>query len=212
MYVKLFLSIILCINIINLQGFIVNNRINNKLYKLQSVVTNEDHNWVVELIQNIFRALPDVLKPIKEPDQEHIIPNPPKYIKPDTAGHKKNSYYSSEDIIANFNRKYLSEPLTKPKQLIPILEELDELNLLESVDDHIHDKHFETLGNLAPDSLIKPFVDAEKYLIESLGKTFTPIDPEINKDKVVPSPKPFKKSLTLSKLKKELKKKYEYYK
>lgn len=112
--------------------------------------------------------------------------------------------------MKSFNEKYLGNlakdikphsQASAEKFLLPLLDELHDANLLDHIDDHLDSSQSSN-----------PLEKAEAYIVEAVEAAWSPLNPSINKNQVIPNAKPFKKSLKLSALRKVLRSNPEYFK
>jgi len=118
--------------------------------------------------------------------------------------HKANSNWRNDDIIKNFASKYIPEyrKSVKTARLLSRLEELDENELLESLDEY--------MNVLESKKHVDPLTASEMFIFESL-KDVTRNPGAEDRDKIVEKPKRFFKPLPGSALQKVLTKDPDYF-
>lgn len=146
-------------------------------------------------------------------EKEKVIPNPPKFVKADTAGHFKSQRgYHYDDLVKSFNDKYVSLNLKQkasnvqhhPGQLLPLLIELHEAGLEEKLE--------KELTNLYSTEDKNPLVSPPSYIYEALEVSMAPLKTKLDQEKVVHEPLRLRKPLKLSELRKVLASNPDYYK
>lgn len=121
----------------------------------------------------------------------------------------KSEHYFDEDIALEFKKRYLANPTESVQRsnkainvLLPLLDDIHRLNLTSTIEDYINKNQVE----YSLDS-------AESYIVEAIEAAMAPIDDQQNKPRPMSKePIKFVKPITLSKLRKILKKNPEYFK
>jgi len=123
-------------------------------FDLAGTLNNNDNtgseNLFDQLVRAIITALPCALSPSKPMDLSRVLPDPPRWAKATTAsGWKKLSKgqdgYHAQDVADDFAKKYLSssstyhseQPVKKAAKLSRLLADLDELELVDSIDEYM---------------------------------------------------------------------------
>lgn len=184
---------------------------------LRSTLNNEvQPSFEDSLIRVLFSSLAEVLTPSKTTmDPEKLVKNPPKFIKPGSATdfkkrHKHEDGWKVQDIVDSLKSKY---PIANQNRLVNILEDLEKMELLDSLDNHVTVKFQSDREISDSDIEITGFLkDTEKFVIEGVTTAFSPINHTPDKEKVVSNPRKFSKSLSLSQLRKVMKKNPDYFK
>ena len=135
-------------------------------------------------------------------DETKIRKNPPKFMKEHTIQafrkkHQSESLWAQQDLIDKLTAKYLPEATGKVK----ILFKGDEV--LVSYPDSLD----EAMGQFE----LNPIAAAERYVAEAVSTAVSPIDKEMDKEKVVKVENRWVKPVTISKLKKILDADPDYY-
>lgn len=160
--------------------------------------------------------------PSPEMNKDKLIDNPPRFFKPTSASkfrkaHSSDSAWKTQDIINEFNERYgigskgfhtlkeqqtsaakiaqstLEKMVLNEKQaLVELLDELEEMDLIDNVDEHLNNSPSLTSAE-------------ERYIADATITAFTKLDKPINRAKVVQNPKRFVKAMTLKDIKKKLK-------
>ena len=118
--------------------------------------------------------------------------------------HKANSNWRNDDIIKNFASKYIPEyrKSIKTARLLRRLEDLDEGELLESLDEY--------MDILQEEKHVDPITASEMFIFESLKDvTRNPTTEDVSK--IIDKPKRFYKPLKSSALQKVLTKDPDYF-
>jgi len=168
------------------------------------------HNFDL-LIEYILKVFPEVLAPSKPMDASKVIENPRAWSKAKSGNgwrraHAQDSQrlFHESDVRNDFLSRYVDSPAggkSKGEKLAAMLDELDEMELLDSLDEYVKGEH---TGN--------PLEVAEKFVAEGLSQSFAPIDRKMNKLKVEENARPYKKTVLLSEVRKVLKANPEYFK
>jgi hypothetical protein len=179
---------------------------------------DENDNAFKQLIDNILSALPQVLDPkgwSPSINKAKLVNSPPKFVRAQTLSgwkrtHSKDKHkaYHDMDVAAEFGKRwnlyldsygsYQRNTVEHDKDnLFRLLEELDELELLDSLDEYMNRK----------DS-----VGAEAFLFEGLQQAFSPMKTELDMSHVINEPPRFFSPVKLSSLHKTLKNDKDYFK
>lgn len=123
--------------------------------------------------------------------------------------------YYYDDIVKNYKEKYLQtkKPLDTDvdaklqetqNNLLPLLEELHDVKLLDEVENAINKKYVDSTSN--------PLLSAPGYIVEAVETSFAPLQTKLNVANVVDKPIRFRKPISLTNLRKVLSKDPEYWK
>ena len=157
------------------------------------------------ILKFLFEALPTTLTPLTvQMDETKIRKNPPKFMKEHTIKdfrkkHKDESFWARQELVDKLASKYLPE--TKEGQ-VRILVKGNEI--LISYPDELN----EAMGEFE----LNPIAAAERYVAEAVSTAVSPLDREINEEKVIKEPRRYVKPVTASKLKKILDSDPDYFK
>lgn len=168
------------------------------------------HNFDL-LMESILKVFPEVMSPIKPIDPSKVVDNPPTWTKAKSGNGWRRALaqdsqrlFHESDVQNDFLSRYVVSPpggKSKGKMLEAMLDELDEMELLDSLDEYIKGEHTEN-----------PLEVAEKFVIEGLSESFAPFDRSMDPLKVEDNARPFVKSVKLSEVRKAIKANPEYFK
>ena len=119
--------------------------------------------------------------------------------------HKANKNWRNDDIIKNFAEKFIPDYKNsiKTARLLSRLEDLDESELLESLDEY--------MNILQEEKHVDPLTASEVFIFETLKDVTRNPPTSEDASKINPKPKRFFKPLTSSKLQKVLTKDPDYF-
>jgi len=162
-----------------------------------------------DLMTALLSVFPDVFAPSKPMDPAKLNTDPPRWTRRGGSGWRKarksdtkGRLYYAEDVIEAFNSRFVGispeKAQAKARQLSEMLDELDDLELLESLDEY-----GARTGEKASED--DPLTAAERFVAEGLAQSLSPMDSTVDPLKVEKEARPFHRPVKLSALRKVLK-------